>query len=337
MKVELKHIHKTKKRLADGTVREYHRHRLTKKRIYGEPGTDEYIRSYLEACKEDHHAPQTVAWLISEYKRSRAFSKLRDKTRADYDRHLETIQQKFGTMPVKALEEPGVRTVLLNWRDSIGERSPRQADYIWSVLRRLLEWAYDYALISVNHARGGGRLYRSDRSERIWMNADIEAFLAVAPIPVRHAFLIALYTGQRQGDLLSLTWTAFDGQAIRLRQSKTGRKVFIPCGPDLKMLLQQLDRKATTILTSQSGLPWRADNFRHQFAKARKDAGMEGLTFHDLRGTFVTRRSEDGWTPQEIASITGHSMSQVETILDRYLARTEDLATGAMKKMRHGG
>jgi integrase len=34
--------------------------------------------------------------------------------------------------------------------------------------------------------------------------------------------LLALWTGQRQGDLLRLPWSAYDGEHIRLRQSKTG-------------------------------------------------------------------------------------------------------------------
>jgi hypothetical protein len=34
--------------------------------------------------------------------------------------------------------------------------------------------------------------------------------------------LLALWTGQRQGDLLRLPWSAYDGEHVRLRQSKTG-------------------------------------------------------------------------------------------------------------------
>jgi hypothetical protein len=34
--------------------------------------------------------------------------------------------------------------------------------------------------------------------------------------------LLALWTGQRQGDLLRLPWSAYDGKYIRLRQSKGG-------------------------------------------------------------------------------------------------------------------
>jgi len=54
------------------------------------------------------------------------------------------------------------------------------------------------------------------------------------------------------------------------------------------------------------------------------------LHFHDLRGTTVTLLSESGSTPQQIATITGHSLKTVHRILERYLARTSGLAEQAI-------
>src|SRR5215475_2965478 len=54
------------------------------------------------------------------------------------------------------------------------------------------------------------------------------------------------------------------------------------------------------------------------------------LHFHDLRGTAVTLLSEAGSTPQQIATITGHSSKTVHRILERYLARTHGLAEQAI-------
>src|SRR5262249_35563126 len=49
---------------------------------------------------------------------------------------------------------------------------------------------------------------------------------------------------------------------------------------------------------------------------------LVGLTFHDLRGTAVTRLAIAGATEAEIATITGHSLRSVRAILDtHYLAR----------------
>jgi hypothetical protein len=44
----------------------------------------------------------------------------------------------------------------------------------------------------------------------------------------------------------------------------------------------------------------------------------------------VTLLSVAGYTPQQIATITGHSLRTVSQILERYLARTKDLADQAI-------
>jgi integrase len=51
-----------------------------------------------------------------------------------------------------------------------------------------------------------------------------------APTHLHLRLLLALWTGQRQGDLLRLPWSAYDGTHIRLRQGKTGTRVVIPVG-----------------------------------------------------------------------------------------------------------
>ena len=97
-----------------------------------------------------------------------------------------------------------------------------------------------------------------------------------------------------------------------------------------------MKRVSPVILTNARGLPWGENTFRKAWALATGKAGIEGLTFHDLRGTAVTRLSEAGCTPQEVATITGHSLGEVQTIIDRYLKRTDKLAVAAIAKLERG-
>jgi integrase len=93
----------------------------------------------------------------------------------------------------------------MSWRDKLAIRSRRQADYAWTVLARVLSWAKDRGIISVNPCERGGRLYRGSRAEKIWTDDDEAAFYRAAPPHLHLALLIALWTAQRQGDLLRLT------------------------------------------------------------------------------------------------------------------------------------
>ena len=146
--------------------------------------------------------------------------------------------------------------------------------------------------------------------------------------------MLALWTGQRQGDLLRLPWSAYDGTHIRLRQSKTGARVVIPVGAPLKAALDAAAKRSPIILTSRAGKPWTSDGFRASWSIARTKAGIVGVTFNDLRGTAVTRLAIAGCTEAEIATITGHSLRDVHSILDaHYLHRDPALAESAIRKL----
>jgi hypothetical protein len=94
--------------------------------------------------------------------------------------------------------------------------SPRQANYSWMVLMRLLSWARARGLTLYRPPERVERLYHTDRSEKIWSEPQIAAFMAVASEPLQRALVLALEAGQRQGDLLVLPWSAYDGTWIRI-------------------------------------------------------------------------------------------------------------------------
>ena len=173
-------------------------------------------------------------------------------------------------------------------------------------------------------------------SESIWTYIDEAAFLKTAPERLRLAYLMAVWTGQRQGDLLRLTWSAYDGTHIRLRQNKTQRRVVIPVATPLRTALDAVEKSETaeTILTTIHGTSWTSLGFSASWRKAVARAKVTGLTFHDLRGTAVTRLAIAGCSEAEIATITGHSMKDVGAILDEhYLSRDSELAESAIKKL----
>ncbi len=213
----------------------------------------------------------------------------------------------------------------------------RQADYAWVVLARVLSWGMDRGLVAANPCARGGRLYRGSRADKIWTAVDETAFLKLAPAHLHLPLLLALWTGQRQGDLLRLPWSAYDGTYIRLRQSKTGVRVVIRVGAPLKAKLDASVKRGPLILTNSEGRPWTSDGFRASWGKACKAAGIVGVTFHDLRGTAVTRLALAECTEAEIATITGHSLRSVRAIINtHYLSRDPALGDSAIRKLEKG-
>lgn len=290
----------------------------------GREGTAEFHRRLAEIMTRVP-VGTTVETLIHRYKSSPEFSTLRDHTRRDYTRQLERVRTEFGALSLNAMGSRYISEHLYAWRDRLAVGSPRQADYAIQVLKLLLAWGCKRGLLDHNRAAGIERLYVSDRSEKVWSQDQIEAFLLSAPEPLRRALILAVETGQRQEDLLRLSWGAVESGTITLRQLKGGAKVTVPISARLQECLDDCPRgSATTILTKRDGRPWepKGNGFRAAWQELCGKMDLADRHFHDLRGTFVTRRLEQGWSIQEVALCTGHSLRDLAS-LEKYTARSQ--------------
>jgi integrase len=206
---------------------------------------------------------ETFSSLIDYFKDQSEYTCLGDKSKLAYGQYLALIEAKCGAMPVGAIEDRRARGDFKAFRNTFASK-PRKADCVWTMIARVLSVAKDHGKIAVNVCERGGRLYESDRSEIVWTAEDIRAFCSVASIELQAALLLGPWTGQRQGDLLRLTWSHYDGTYIRMRQSKgrgsKGRqRITIPVGPPLKAALDAAlkeKRSAVTILVNSFGRPW---------------------------------------------------------------------------------
>jgi integrase len=233
MRIRLKGINSVKKTLADGSVKRYFYAWKSGPPLRGKPGSPEFVASYNEAVARKIKPPRGLLLnLLQQYQASEDFRLLADSTRRSYIPLVIRIEKDFGDFPLSALNDRRTRGVFMDWRDRLAAASGRrQADYAWTVLARVLSWSLDRGLIGANPCERGGRLYRSGaRVEKIWTATDEAAFFERAPAHLHLPLLLALWTGQRQGDLLRLAWSAYDGSHIRLQQGKGGTRVVIQWG-----------------------------------------------------------------------------------------------------------
>lgn len=334
MRVHLKGVNQVTKLLADGSRVTYYYAWKGGPRLPGKPDDPEFASAYSEAhAKRAAKLEGVLQEVLDAYLASPKHTNLAPRTRNDYLKHIRKIEAEYSDFPIAALSDRATRGEFLGWRDRLANASQRQADYTYSVLALVLAWAVDRGMVPGNPCERPGKIYRSERIDSIWTHEDETAFLASAPEQIGLAFMLALWTGQRQGDLLRLPWSGYDGKVIRLRQSKTGVRVCIRVGAPLKAMLDATPKKAVTILTTTRGASWTEGGFRASWRKACKAAGVEGVTFHDLRGTAVTRLAIAGCTVPEIGAITGHKMPHVTAILGAYLSRDPALSESAIRKL----
>ena len=353
--------HVVTRTLADGSRREYHYAWAGGPAIQAAPGTPAYKaeRDRLQQArasgqpvpeKTSTASGSTLETVVDRYLDSEDFMSCSPRTKYDYRVQAAKIVKKFGRLDVAALVDcpDETRGFFLDYRDQIARGthhekasekargSRRQADYFMQVLNTILQWGKRRGKIKLNPLTDAGvkKLYNVTRADKIWSDEQIDVFRSRASKEIDLAMMLALWTGQRQGDLLRLTWAAYDGTEFKIATGKTTVPVQIPVGGPLKKVLDATPRTSTRILVNQAGVPWAPDGFRTSWGKATKRAGIVDRTFHDVRGTAVTNLARAGCTPIQIAEFTGHKLSQVKTILEKhYLARDPQIARDAIVKL----
>jgi integrase len=232
MRVKLKGINSVTKTLKDGTTVTYWYAWKGGPRLDGEPGDPEFIASYNRAVERLVPPPSGLLLnVLVKFQQTEEFHKLAARTQADYREIIDKkIEPAFGDLPLAALTEKGCRGEFKDWRDRLAIKSRRQADYAWVVLARVLAVALDRGWVDANPCERGGRLYSGNRRDKIWTLDDELAFLDRAPQHLHLPLTLALWAGQRQGDLLKLTWSAYDGQKIVLRAIQDWSSGVDSCG-----------------------------------------------------------------------------------------------------------
>ncbi|MDA8389489.1 MAG: site-specific integrase [Gammaproteobacteria bacterium] len=124
----------------------------------------------------------------------------------------------------------------------------------------------------------------------------------------------AIETAMRRGEIAAMRWEWLDRQAhvlaIPKEVTKTGAARKVPLSTKALAVLDGLPRQI-------DGRVWnmRPDSITQAFERVCKAAGIEGLTFHDLRHEATSRFFEQGFNLMEVASITGH---KTLSMLKRY-------------------
>lgn len=349
MRAKLTGLHKATKRLANGQISVYayacrggpllakaagRTHADANRKLEAElglPATLERLREAREPLVVNE-SKAYVRGLVSAFLGSPEFARLKPSTAGEYRRHLDAFREEFGDWKVSLFEKPAAKIDLLEWRDEWADR-PRTADYVIGTVGRLFSWARGRGLTCARPTDDIERLHKSDRSDLIWTPEDLSKLYEVASPALAQAVKLAVETGLRQGDLLRLGWSNVQDDAIVLITSKRGRQAVIPLTAAARAVVAEAPKVATVVLTSSRGRPWTSDGFKTMFRKAKDEAGITGLRFHDLRGTAATRLYQAGLDKRDIALVLGWSEGQVDALLNRYVSGTA-VAQDMLRRMR---
>lgn len=272
-----------RKRLADGTVKEYR-----------------YPRK--AAAKAPRIAAGTLDALLLAYRASPEWKALRPASRATYATYLRVFDHR-GDLRVEEVN----RRLLLAARDAIATtRGNGAANGFMNTAAALFAWAVDREWVPVSPAANVKRL--PGGHIKPWTEADLARALAAVSEEYRRVLLLAAHIGQRRGDLCALTWANYDGDRLTLTQQKTGVELVLPVHAELRQEFGAWRDGApddARILVPPRAAVWQPNHLSDELKRVLVAAGLPGLSVHGLRKLAATRLAEAGCSNHEINSILG--------------------------------
>lgn len=181
-------------------------------------------------------------------------------------------------------------------------------------LRTALNKAVEWKLIGHNPLYRKKFVERGDEPRTRYLSLaeekELRKQLAHSEKYFQQMVLLALNTGMRRGELLKLRWGDVDLErgvlTVRADIAKSKKARHIPLNREARSVIEsipQLDKDRCVILYRGG----QVNNITGAWRKLAERAGLEDVTFHDLRHTFASKLVQKGIPLYTVQQLLGHS------------------------------
>lgn len=228
------------------------------------------------------------------------------------ERHLTWWEQRIGDTKLGRLTRSRIKECLSELREggmngtTVNRyRASLQATLAYGVNQ--LEWLRDNPVAGLPkepEPRGRVRFLSDDERERLLTECkcDPDLYLVV---------LIALTTGARQSEIMSIRWSDIDmkERTVHIQHTKNQEPRVLPLAETVMSLLRERPRaigKHDWLFPSNQLRKDHRDYPRHGWEKAVEAAGLHDFRFHDLRHTAASYLAQAGVSTRQLADMLGH-------------------------------
>lgn len=276
---------------------------------------------------------------------------------ATHDNYRGVIQRyvvpRLGSVAVQAVTSAHLNGLYAHLAKCGGREerplSPRTVRLVHVVVRKALKDAVRWNLLARNPADAADppKQKRSQVAHSLWTVEDAQVFVAsVEEDRMRCAWLLAISTGMRRGEVAGLRWrdVDLDAKSVAIRQTRTsvGYEVVVKSPKSGSQRVVALDDLAVSHLVDhrkrqneerlafgpgydtshdlvfrhEDGTPIHPELFTEWFQKRVAAAGLPHMRFHDLRHLHATLGLAAGVHPLVMSKRLGHA--NVSITLDTY-------------------
>lgn len=199
--------------------------------------------------------------------------------------------------------------------------TPNMTNRMITVLRLVFDYALAEQLVDSNPCVGVKRLKESQR-DRLITPQEYQAIHQQAGERLQVIMDLLLLTGQRVSDVLKLRLDQLQPDGIYFRQQKEGARLTVAWTPELRAVVARAKAlqggvRTLTLLVNKYRKAPDYSSVKLQWDVARKAAGIEDVTLHDIRAMSGTHAKKQGKDP---TALLGH---RNQAMTARYLREKE--------------
>jgi integrase len=216
----------------------------------------------------------------------------------------KVLNAYFGETLITTIQPEHVHAFILSRKDR--GKSAATINVEVGHLSHMFTWANKLKLTAHHPVRGVGYL-KASRKDRYLTRDEIDRLLAVCRRNLRDMVILALGTGMRASEVLSLDREQVDlkRQVVILPDTKNGDRRIVPLPPEVVTMFQ---RRPTPLGRWFAG---GLGNLEKGFLRAVRRANLSGVSFHTLRHTFASHAVMAGVDLYTLAKLLGHRTLQM--------------------------
>jgi len=193
------------------------------------------------------------------------------------------------------------------------EVSPATVNRELACLKTMFSKAVEWGRTEKNPAAKVKKFRENPGRERILSPEEAQRLIECAGPGIRPVLIVALNTGMRRGEILSLKWADVDfGKSfILISDSKSRRSRKVPMNVFVYETLQKLPRTSAEHVFFNPETKSHIKGIRTAFKAACRRAEIKGVRLHDLRHTAASKMIEAGADLVTVSKILGHASIQM--------------------------
>jgi integrase len=242
-------------------------------------------------------------------------------------RRLETrrVCSKCDGAKVITLESEQIECPKCEGKGELPKVTPATVNREISVLRHMLKRAVAWKYLARNPIDGWKPLREAPGRVRFLLPDEVTRLMAACEdsrsVYLKAFVLVALNTGMRRGEVLSLTRKSIDRQnrIATLETTKNGDSGHVPLNDTAFEALRSLPARIDGKL-----FPYADDHaVSRSFARAVERAGLEDFHLHDLRHSFASAHAANGTQQRGLQALLRHKDTRMTAryshLTDKYL------------------